>query len=228
MLPKSRAELFSFAMQEGGASFEKSGAHVYRELVWSRFEDALSLAYPILKKQIGEEWSKAVRAFMLDSPKTPYVWDLPREFGHFLKQYFEVIPPYLDDLLWLEWSEIEVALSHEKEYARCKMFDWKKLYRLSEGARIRNLNYQVYHEELESTGEFPLILYLHPDDWEVYFLEITPFMLEFLMGLQEGKPPLESLNKVCQAYEVDEAAARELLDEALAGFVNNGILIPLS
>lgn len=87
--------------------------HHYRRLVNSVVRDTLGSAFPISITSLGEElWDQLVQEFFSSGiPKVPQIWRLPLEFYHYHGEVGtgeRIGKPYLDDLLWFEWMEIEV------------------------------------------------------------------------------------------------------------------------
>ena len=98
---------------------------VYRDMVYHRFFETITNIYPILTAQMGNQLTLVIREFQREGAESPLIVEMAYEFGEFLKHhpiYNEI--PYLDDLLWLEWSEMELLLEQfsDEEIA----FDWER------------------------------------------------------------------------------------------------------
>lgn len=198
----------------------------YHELIEYRFYEVISNAFPILRSKVNESaWDQAIAIFVANKPKSPYIWESPCEFIQLVekKKLFDF--PWLKDLMWFEWMEIKLTMTQENRYLKTGTFDWTKKWNLASSAAIKMLRYPVYQETFEQKGRFPIILYNHQDDNEIYYLEITEFLFRFLSLLHEGENPKNALKLTCKKYKLLQHEVKELLDGALVTFVNNGILI---
>lgn len=100
-----------------------SRMQVYNELLFNNIEDCLATCYPILKKKLGKiKWNKLTRDFFhKHSAQTPYYRRIPEEFFLFLKnrkQKHEL--PYLLDLAYYEWIELDLYLRKESKTKKIK------------------------------------------------------------------------------------------------------------
>ena len=97
----------------------------YRRLVFNVVKDSLEAAYPIAHSFINEkDWREmAYRFFSEHNCQTPQVWKLPFEFyefataGDFANKYNI---PFLNDLLYFEWLEIEVYMMEDLPFPNFK------------------------------------------------------------------------------------------------------------
>lgn len=201
--------------------------HTYHELIEYRFYEVISNAFPILRSKVDEAaWDQTIASFVARKPKSPYIWETPHEFMQFVvkRRLFDF--PWLKDLMWFEWMEIKLTMIEEQHYLKTESFDWDQQWSTAKSAAIKLLRYPVHQEsDFEEKGRFPIILYNHQDDNEIYCLEITEFLHRFLTLLQEGKNPRESLKITCKKFKLDQDEVQELLNGALFTFINNGILV---
>ena len=91
----------------------------YRRLVKNVIHNTMKQAFPITHKLLERaEWEEMVDRFFIEhDAQTPKVWELPKEFYEYVKRsgYAKKYDrPYLDDLLYLEWIEIEVHSMPDK------------------------------------------------------------------------------------------------------------------
>lgn len=201
----------------------------YQGLVAHRFYEVLGGAFPILRTRVSDAaWAAAVEAFVADKPKSPYIWESPKEFMRFIQRQKLLGAPWLADLMWFEWMEIELIMTPDEMVEQTAAFNWGSMYRLCAGTRLKSLAYAVYREDFETAGQYPLLMYCHAQEHAVYYLEITPFLFDMLMELRHPGDPVKILRKISRRYDVPWGEARDLLDGPLRDFVNNGVLLPLS
>ena len=87
--------------------------HNYRRLVFNVICDTLETAYPITNQVLEEgEWDELMFDFFNEHPcQDPQVWRMPKELIGFTesKKYADKWDkPYLIELLWFEWLEVDV------------------------------------------------------------------------------------------------------------------------
>jgi uncharacterized protein len=91
----------------------------YRRLVYNIVNDMLENAYPLTKKIFSaKEWKMVVNEFFSSHPcQTPQVWYMPKEFYEYLTATDHILfkkYPFLKDLLWFEWIELELFMMEDK------------------------------------------------------------------------------------------------------------------
>ena len=95
--------------------------HHYRRLVYNVVKNTMDQAYPITVASMDEEeWEGLVNDFFSQHQTTStQIWKLPYEFYqyHLLSGSAEKTgKPYLNDLLYFEWAEIEIHTMPDKEF----------------------------------------------------------------------------------------------------------------
>ncbi|MGZ8548856.1 MAG: HvfC family peptide modification chaperone [Sulfuricurvum sp.] len=196
---------------------------VYRDMVYHRFYETITNVYPILSRQLGEQLSILIREFQHRGATSVLMSAMAYEFGEFLKNHcvHETLP-YLDDVLWTEWGEMELLL--EKFEANTLSFEWNGRYKLSSSARLRQLSYPIYRGDFESLGAYPLLLYYDFNEERVYFEEITPLGYDLLI-LLENNDIEEALSEIALRYEVNSEDLKEPLEQLLMQWCNKKILM---
>ena len=196
----------------------------YKELIHYRFKEVIESAYGRFFEHVDEEvFNRLVADFIRSAPKTPLIWQMPNEFRHFLvahpwaKDY-----PYLEELLWFEWIEIELFMTSDAQ--KIEPFEWERHYRCSDSARMRALKYAVFSKAYTQEGDFAIIVYYDFQSHEIAFEEITPFMLEFLEHLKDMTPAL-ALERMALSYEAQPSELKALLQEPLEHYCAKQILI---
>jgi hypothetical protein len=201
---------------------------VYCDLVEHRFDDVLSHAFPILRSKISHElWISSMRLFIQSHPKSPIVWQMAGEFRAFLLKTKPFYFPWLFDLLWFEWMEIQSMMAIENRLTTVVSWEWTEHWNLANSAFIRRLRYPVHRASWNTPSQTHLLLYCHQEEHEVYYLEITPFLFRFLRHIHMGKKPIETLRSLCRTYQFSLDGVKNLLKDLLKDFVNQGILVPV-
>lgn len=196
----------------------------YRELVNFRFQEIINNAFPIFQEQVGKERMKElIKGFIAHKPESPYIWQAPLEFIRFIKNH-KMAPdlPWAEDLLWYEWTEVDIFMRCPAPDKRQMQFDWKKPWRLSKSAQMRRLKYRVYLNDFEEPGEYPLILYYNYPEEEVHFQEITPFLYDFFHSTR--KTALESLHETCNTHKIIPGDLEKLLYDVMQNYIDKKIL----
>lgn len=91
----------------------------YRQLIFNIVRDALSTAYPIAVKYLGDEkWRQLCHEFFSNHGcSDPQVWRMPQELIGYVQEneaWLEEFPA-LVDLLRFEWQEIELFMMPDRE-----------------------------------------------------------------------------------------------------------------
>lgn len=201
---------------------------IYRDLVFSRLEDALSVSFPIFKSFVGEDFGRLVSEFMKNGPRTPILLEASREFAEFFRKKEDPLKeriPFLDELVLFEWLEIEVFNAEEEETSE---FSWERTYRLSESARLVSFSYPIHRVEgrgpeeiTKAKGKYNLLIYRDPLDLEVKSVDLTEFVHSLLCDVDRGLTPKEALLRRKETADPEEVGPyldrffRELCSKAL-------------
>jgi hypothetical protein len=183
---KKQDELFNVAIGKEKVACEK-GVEVYKKLVFYRFFEVVSHAYPIWNSLVDvKRLEDAIAQFMQKGSRTPLIWKFPNEFRRFIKKQklFEDMP-YVHDLLWFEWIEIELFM---KEYAKEKqaVFSYSKHYKLGNNVVLKKLSYKVYERDFEHKGRYFVMAYYDIKKQEVIYREISELLYIFLKELRKS------------------------------------------
>ena len=202
----------------------------YRRLVYNVIRDTMDRAFPIAAAALWDEvWEELVQEFFSKGlPQTPQVWKLPYEFYNYHLMHetgIRIQKPWLEDLLYFEWMEIEVHTMPDRpvpEYhPRGNMFV-DRLALNPEFEMIR-LNYPVHmypvHETTEKKGEYFLLIFRVPESGKVNFLNLSAIHTYILARLQEENLPLNALKgDVAQTAGIESI---KYLDDALEKFIGD-------
>ncbi len=168
----------------------------YRRLVRNVFDDTLRRAYPITVEDLTQdEWAFMVDAFMGEAaPQTPYIWKMPFEFYEFaLNADFagRFNKPYLDDLLYFEWIEIELFTMPDKVAPRVRFdgdFMQDRIVANPE-SKVIELEYPIHRVGTASAvlqkGRHFVLAFRVQDSGQVRFVEIDALLALLWQRLRE-------------------------------------------
>ncbi|MCV6606868.1 MAG: putative DNA-binding domain-containing protein [Campylobacterales bacterium] len=190
----------------------KTNSHrVYEDLVKHRFVEVISSCYPKFVSMISEEKLYfLIKEFIKDKPKTPYIWQSPKEFYNFVKD--KKLVTKLSQLQTMDFELIELDLYVNQNRHKTKKFNWKTRYKLSKTAKIKRYNFDVINTQPKK--ESFVLMYQDPKDYEVYHFEITKFMYYFLRSLNSNTP-LKALKFLSHRFKIDLKETKELMKKGL-------------
>lgn len=195
---------------------------VYRDMVYHRFYETITNIYPILSHTLGEQLPILIREFQNRGATSILMSDMAYEFGEFLKNHsLHKTLPYLEDVLWLEWTEMELLMGQFESSE--VSFTWNGTYTLSYSACLRQLRYPIYRRDFESFGLYPLLLYYDFQEERVYFEEITPLGYDLLI-LLENQDMKEALSEISRSYGIDQMDLQEPIEHLLKQWCEKKIL----
>ncbi|RLD83763.1 MAG: hypothetical protein DRJ02_12465 [Bacteroidetes bacterium] len=195
------------------------GLKQYRRLLRNNINNTMKQAFPIAVSILSEkEWATLIDDFFAGhDAQTFQVWKLPFEFYQFVsKQSYGITfkKPYLSDLLHFEWIEIDVHTMPDQipEPFKKKGDPKKDRIEVNKEYRLIKLNFPVHlyaaEESKNHTGNYFLLAYRHPDNFEVRFVDLPALHTLFFEKIaQEGKSVQEILK------EIGEASSPELMPE---------------
>jgi len=202
----------------------------YRRLVNNVVRDSLDSAFPIALTALGEEtWDLLVQEFFsLGMPSTPQIWRLPFEFYRYHageETGARIQKPYLDDLLYFEWMEIEVYNMPDRTSP-----SFVKEGRILEDRlafnpefEIFRLEYPVHIHPAESAsglrGDYYVLVFRMPYTGYVQFINLSGVNAYILTRLLEEDVALDHLKgEIAQAAGIE---SMRYLDEALRKFISD-------
>ncbi|WP_331774592.1 hypothetical protein [Sulfurospirillum sp. 1612] len=181
---KKQKSLINIANKTLPLPKKQKGLRAYRALIYNRFYEVLSHAFPIFFETIDHDaFEKSIYEFMRYGAKTPYIWQVPNEYRKFIKAKNMLREdPFVDDLLWFEWIEIKLLMqTHQRPKNR--LFHFKNTYRLASNARVKPLHFRVFEHRFEQKGEYFLLSYYDFEAQAVHYREIAPALYLFLKNL---------------------------------------------
>ncbi len=198
----------------------------YRRLVRNVTDNTLQNAFPIASKLINKgEWDSLVNDFMRNhDSKTSSIWKLPKEFVEFFEQNNfaqKLNRYYLNDLLRLEWTEIDVFTRENARYpAFSNIGDFlsdkllvNKIYEIIE------LEYPVHimavNEAQKNKGKYFVLIFRDFTDLSVKFMNLSNTLVLVIKLLRE-----KSLNSIIQYFIQDLSEYRKIeIDRKIIEFV---------
>lgn len=176
----------------------------YRRLVFNVVKDALETTYPICFKYIEENiWDEIVyNFFSIHKCSDPQVWRMTEEFYQFCKSenYIEKYSlPFLNDLLYFEWMEVELYMMEDIDYPRYKYSqNWlKEKIAINPEHKIIKLDYPVHMEKpfdaANKKGDFFLLLYREKESGRVQFANLSVLFTFLLENIIMEEKTLEEI-----------------------------------
>lgn len=202
----------------------------YRRLISNVLYDTLERAFPIAMASLEDEtWKDLVEDFFAAGlPQTPQVWKLPLEFYHYhaaRETGDRLNLPYLDDLLYFEWMEIEVFTMPDRSQPRFQREGdlMKDSLAFNPEFEIIALEYPVHklpvREAAGMKGDYYVLIYRLPGSGQVQFLDLTALHVYLITRLNEEQLPLREIK-----HEFARLAGIEsiqYLDTALRTFLGD-------
>ncbi|MDO5046486.1 HvfC/BufC family peptide modification chaperone [Campylobacter sp.] len=213
-LNKSQSKFFKEIT--GQVKISSKGTRLYTELIFNRFYEVLANANPILFSVIGEDkFKEEVSEFIARGyAKTMLIWQLPKDFRKFIKEQKRLKEfAFVDDLLWLEFSEVELFM---QDFSALKFdkFSWQNRYKISKNAKIKILNYKVHLKEFAKKEKSYLLAYYDLKTNQAVYREISNFMYDFLRNLKKFSAS-QLLENLQNEYEFDKKAMKKELEISL-------------
>jgi len=210
----------------------------YRRLVFNVVKNTLEQAFPITQQVLtNEQWDELLFRFFLEHDcQTPQVWKLPAELCSYVMENQiseELELPWLDELLWFEWLEIEVhtmpdidagSVSNEGSLLN-------DIPVLNPEYRLEKLSYPFHlfpvKEAAEKRGEYFVLLYREPESEKVHFMALATIHAYFIEQLSAGEQTIEELIRDT-AEKIPDALPESLMQKAIPFFeelLNNRVIL---
>ncbi len=204
--------------------------HHYRRLISNVVQDTLRTAFPITVAALEEsQWDELVQDFFTEGiPQTPQVWKLPFEFYEYhagRETGKKMDLPFLDDLLYFEWMEIEIHTMPDRSYPEFlnegDLFLDKLVF--NPEYEIVKLEYPIHthpvSEALHMKGDHFALLYRLPESGHVQFLGLSALNVYIITRLQEEKVALNEIKH--EFARVAGIESGRYLDDALEKFLGD-------
>lgn len=195
--------------------------HHYRRLVYNIIDDTFSGAFPITRSFLtDDEWDFLVDRFFSNHPcSTPSIWRLPKEFYEYVQQHPSVLNekyPFLTDLLYFEWLEIEIHTMPDEPalpYREKGDLINDELV-LNPEFRLVQLEYPVHCtkpadllKHTKPSINFVLI-FRHPETGNVEFFDLSALYAILITQLHETQKPVSTLlDSICPLFNLEHNLA---------------------
>ncbi|WP_419774270.1 putative DNA-binding domain-containing protein [Halarcobacter sp.] len=203
---------------------ENSSVAVYQKLVYMRYHEVIKNSFPLFIDLVDEKTLvSSIKAFMKDTPETPFVWQMANDYRKFVKKnkLFDD-KKYIYELLYYDWIEIELYMKEYKEKKK-KKFSYKNSYKLSKSARIKRFKYDLINKDFASKRENFLVIYYDFETDDIVYREINPIIYYLLKSLNKKQTIGNTLKKLCKENDIDFKEAKEALIEPLSELNSNGV-----
>lgn len=204
--------------------------HHYRRLVYNVVKNTMDQAYPISVASMDEaEWDLLVHNFFSNhTTSSTQIWKLPYEFYqyHFSSGTAEKTgKPWLNDLLYFEWAEIEIHTMPDIEVGAIGIEGdpLKDRLILNPEHELVQLNYPVHlhavKEVEDKQGKYYVLLFREPETGNVKFLDLSVLQAFILSRISEDGAAIESFKG--EIAGIAQVESEKYLDNYLVDFVNN-------
>lgn len=175
----------------------------YRRLVYNIVDDMLENAYPLTHELLSaKEWKSAVNEFFTNHPcQSPQVWYMPKEFYGYLTDSKHPLLnkyPFLKELIWFEWVELELFMMEDKkaEYTTIGDILFSRLI-LNPEHQLLSFQYPVHHKNaryITVTDQSNYFVIAHRNtNGVVAFTDMSPALVRIIEYLAEAPLSLKEL-----------------------------------
>jgi hypothetical protein len=210
--------------QEKG--YETTNIEVYQKLVFTRYEEAIRNSYPLLIKNINQiTLDKLINKFMKNTPSTPFIWKIPKDFKKFVKKTkaFEN-RKYLYELMYYDWIEIELFMKEYKTYKKGK-FSYENRYKVSKSAKFKAFKYDIINKKIQEKRDNFLVIYYDFEADDVIYREINQLIFELFKRIDKKQSIGKILKQLCKENDIDYKEAKKILAPALEELYINKVFI---
>jgi len=195
---------------------ENSAVEVYQKLVFMRYHEVIKNSFPLFIENIKENLLETtIKAFMKNTPKTPFVWQIPNDYRKFVKKekLFDK-QKYLYELLYYDWIEIKLYMKKYKEQKNRK-FSYKNSYKLASSAKVKRFKYDIINKNYSEKRENFVLIYYDFNTNIVVYREINPIIYYLLKSLNKKQNISSILKQLCKGNDIDFKEAKKVLKEPL-------------
>lgn len=201
---------------EGLIGINKENLHHYRRLVYNIVTDILETAYPITYSYLNKEiWNDLVNEYFTEHKcQTTQVWRMPLEFYEYCiakNKTEELNTPFLNDLLYFEWLELDVHTMEDIDYPPFKIEGdlLSEQIVLNPEYRIIPLSFPVHTtppgEELTAKkGNYFLLIYREKESGNVQFVDLSMFYTYVLENIANGALLKDILVEANSAFGIND------------------------
>ncbi|MBK9283098.1 MAG: putative DNA-binding domain-containing protein [Sphingobacteriaceae bacterium] len=182
----------------GLINVKSENLHHYRRLVFNIASDILETAFPITFSFLEENvWQDLVHTYFKEHKcQTNQVWRMPLEFYDYCKEKNiaeKLNLPYLNNLLYFEWLELDVHTMEDMEFP-----EFKSNGDLLADPIVFNPEYKLIpftfpvhkippgEELLNQKGNYFLLIYREKESGNVQFIDLSMFYTFLLENIANG------------------------------------------
>jgi hypothetical protein len=188
----------------------------YRRLVFNIASDIIETAYPITFSYLDSEiWQELVHTYFAEHKcQTTQVWRMPLEFYEYCleKNIQEKLNiPFLNDLLYFEWLELEVHTMEDVEYPKTvTKGDWvSDKIALNPEHKLIQLTYPVHttppgEELINKKGNYFLLIYREQESGNVQFVDLSMFYTYILENIKNRILLKDILVKANSLFQIND------------------------
>jgi uncharacterized protein len=201
----------------------------YRRLVFNIVSDIIETAYPITYSFLPKEtWDKLVYDYFAEHKcKNAQVWRMPLEFYEYCKEKDiagQLNLPFLNDVLYVEWLELEVHTMEDIEYpafvAEGDIFNDR--IALNPEYKLIQLTYPVHTTAPTSLpgkeGTYFLLIYREKETGNVQFVDLSMLYAYILEQISLGELLKDILVEANNLFQLNNIS---LLKEHAENFIKD-------
>lgn len=197
---------------------KEENLYQYRRLVFNIALDTLETAYPITYRFLNsEQWEDLIQRFFAEHKcSTTQVWRMPLEFYQYCKEKNigeQLQFPFLNDLLFFEWLELEVHTMDDIPYPPYQeLGSWlHDQIATNPEHKLVVFEYPVHTtaptDKLEEKkGNYYFLIYREKETGNVHFLDLSMLHVFILENINEGnclETILVEANKLFQLNDLE-------------------------
>ena len=177
---------------------KQENIHHYRRLVFNIACDTLETAYPITYSFLSEKvWEELTYNFFSEHKcKTTQVWKMPLEFYDYCVEKdvaLKLKMPFLNDLLYFEWLELDVHTMPDLNYPEVKEIgSWlDDEIALNPEYKLVKFEYPVHTtavtDDIEKKkGNYFFLIYREKDTGKVQFVDLSMLYVFVIENISNG------------------------------------------
>ncbi len=215
---------------DGMIGINKENLSQYRRLCFNISCDVIETAYPITFAYLQKDvWEQVVNDFYAEHKcKTTQIWRMPLEFYDYCvekKKQEKLNIPFLNDLLYFEWLELEVHTMEDIAYPKTiTEGDWlNNKIALNPEHKLIPLSYPVHttapgEELINKKGNYFLLIYREKESGNVQFVDLSMFYTYILENIKNGVLLKDILVEANLLFQINDI---KLLKDRSLEFIND-------
>jgi len=209
---------------------KQENLHHYRRLVFNIACDTLETAYPITYSFLSEkDWDELTYQFFSEHKcKTTQVWKMPLEFYEYCLEKniaSKLKMPFLNDLLYFEWLELEVHTMPDINYPQVKEIgSWlNDEIAINPEYKLVKFEYPVHTtavtSDIESKkGNYFFLIYREKETGRVQFVDLSMLYVFVIENIVNGKLLINIINEANTLFNINDV---EVLKKHILIFIED-------